>query len=319
MGEGPAGLYNGLMTMSGDVGHIWTLVLAGGEGARMRPVVERWLGRHRPKQYCAFSGGRTMLEHAVERALLLAPESRLITVTGPGHHAHLADHPAVPGTILEQPDNKETAPGLYLPLASILRADPEAVVVVLPSDHFLTPNACFAARAREAAALARRQPTKVVLLAVPPSRPETDYGWVEPDEPLEDDRSAWTVARFHEKPDFRTAQLLMRRGFLWNTMIMAARARTLWSLGCRVRPDMMGLFEGVKQALGTGRESWAVEEAYRRLPSVNFSRDILERSPETCALLPLSGVSWCDWGRPERIVETLSALGRPAPFDAVAA
>ncbi len=298
---------------------LWTLVLAGGEGARMRPVVERWLGRHRPKQYCAFSGGRTMLEHTVERALLLSPESRLLTVTGPGHHAYLEDHPPVPGAVIEQPDNKETAPGLYLPLARILRADPEAVVVVLPSDHFMTPNARFAASALEAAALARRQPSKIALLAVPPSRPETDYGWLEPDEPLELGGAAWTVARFHEKPDGRTAEHLMRRGFLWNTMIMAARARTLWALGCRLRPDMMGLFEGVKQAIGTGREAWAVEEAYRRLPSVNLSRDILERSPESCALLPLAGVSWCDWGRAERVSQTLRALGRPAPFEAVAA
>jgi len=258
-----------------------------------------------------------MLEHTLERARLLSPDERLLTVTGPGHHAHLADHPPVAGSVLEQPDNKETAPGLYLPLARVVAADPEAVVVVLPSDHFVAPNARFAGRALEAASLARRHPTKVLLLAVPPSRPETDYGWVEPEEPL--DGGAWTIARFHEKPDLRTAELLMRRGFLWNTMIMAARARTLWSLGCRLRPDMMGLFEGVKQALGTGRESWAVEEAYRRLPSVNFSRDILERAPESCALLPLSGVSWCDWGRPERVVETLRALGRPSPFDAVPA
>jgi len=295
-------------------GKTWVIVLAGGEGARMRPVIERWLGRPRPKQYCAFSGGRTMLEHTMERALMLAPAERIVTVTGPGHRFHLADHPPVPGAVVEQPENKETAPGVYLPLARILREDPDATVLLLPSDHFIRPKERFAVEAGRALAAARRQAGKVVLLAALPARPEPDYGWIEPDEPVPGEDAAWTVARFHEKPDPATAQRLMRQGFLWNTMILAARARTLWNLGARLRPDMMGLMEGVKAALGTGREGWALQEAYRRLPSVNFSRDVLERDPRAALLVPLTGVSWCDWGRPERVVETLGALGRPDPF-----
>jgi mannose-1-phosphate guanylyltransferase len=295
-------------------GDTWVVVLAGGEGARMRPVIERWLGRPRPKQYCAFSGGRTMLEHTLERALMLAPAERIVTVTGPGHRFHLKDHPALPGRVIEQPENRETAPGLYLPLARILREDPDAAVLVLPSDHFIRPKERFAVEAGRALAAARRQAGKVVLLAALPSRPEGDYGWVEPEEQVLGEDAAWTVARFHEKPDPLTARRLMKQGFLWNTMILAARARTLWNLGARLRPDMMGLLEGVKASLDTGREAWALEEAYRRLPSVNFSKDVLERDPRSALLVPLIGVSWCDWGRPERVTETLRALRRPDPF-----
>jgi mannose-1-phosphate guanylyltransferase len=292
----------------------WVIVLAGGEGARMRPVVERWLGKHRPKQYCAFSGGRTMLEHTMDRALALAPAERIITVTGPGHHVHLKDHPALPGRVIEQPSNRETAPGLYLPLAHILREDPDATVLVLPSDHFIRPRERFVVEAKRALSLADRQPGKIAMLAVMASRPETDYGWIEPSEPVPGEDAAWTVTRFHEKPDARTAERLARAGFLWNTMIFAARARALWSLGGRLRPDMMGYMDGVKAALGTGRQFWALEEAYLRMPSVNFSRDLLERDPTAVLMVPLMGVSWCDWGRPERVSETLRALGRPDPF-----
>lgn len=311
MGRAAAGSYNRDMTTNEKT---WVIVLAGGEGARMRPVVERWLGKHRPKQYCAFTGGRTMLEHTMERALALAPAERIVTVVGPGHAAHLKDHPALPGRVIEQPSNRETAPGLYLPLAHILRQDPEATVIVLPSDHFIRPRERFVLEAGRALALAERHPSKIAMLAVLPSRPETDYGWIEPAEPVAGEDGAWTVTRFHEKPDPYTAERLARAGFLWNTMIFAARARTLWSLGARLRPDMMGLMDGVKAALGTGREFWALEEAYVRLPSVNFSRDILERDPDSVLMVPLMGVSWCDWGRPERVSETLRALGRPNPF-----
>jgi mannose-1-phosphate guanylyltransferase len=292
----------------------WVVVLAGGEGARMRPVIERWLGKPRPKQYCAFSGGRTMLEHTMDRALMLAPAERIVTVTGPGHRFHLADHPALPGLVLEQPENRETAPGLYLPLAHVLRADPDALVLVMPSDHFVRPKERFALEARRALAAARRNPGKVVLLAALPSRAEPDYGWVEPEEPVLGEDAAWTVGRFREKPSPETAAILQKQGLLWNTMILAARARTLWNLAARLRPEMMGLMEGVKASIGTGREAWALQEAYRRLPSVNFSRDVLERDPRSTILVPLTGVAWCDWGRPERVVETLSAMGRPDPF-----
>lgn len=280
----------------------------------MRPVVERWLGEHRPKQYCAFSGGRTMLEHTLERALALAPAQRIVTVVGPGHGAHLRRHAPLPGLVLEQPANRETAPGLYLPLAHVLKRDPDAVALVMPSDHFIRPRERFIVEAERALAAAERHPAKMVLLAAPPARAEADYGWIEPGEPLPGD-DAWTVARFHEKPEVSVARTLMDGGALWNTMILAARARGLWSLASRLRPDMMGLMDGLRASLGTGREDWALQQAYRRLPPVNFSKDIVERAPSSALLLPMAGVSWCDWGRPERVEETLAALGKRSPFE----
>ncbi|MDE2039259.1 MAG: NTP transferase domain-containing protein [Elusimicrobia bacterium] len=296
----------------------WVVVLAGGEGARMRPVVERWLGRHRPKQYCAFSGTRTMLEHTLERALSLTRPERILTVIGPGHRAYLAGLPTLPGRIVEQPANRETAPGLYLPLLQILREDPQAVVVVLPSDHFVCPRERFAAEASEAVAAAERQKDKIILLACPPSRPETDYGWLEPGNPVAGER-AWSVARFHEKPQPATARRLLELGYLWNTMILAAKAPALWHMGARLRPDMTRLLRELALQPRGIFERRALREIYRRMPSINFSRDLLEREPAAALLLPLSGVRWCDWGRPERITETLAALGKPSPFEALAA
>ncbi len=153
----------------------WAVVLAGGEGSRMRPFIESWLGRHLPKQYCAFKGTRTMIEHTMTRAVDAVGAEKIVTVIGSGHWRHL-DEPRrleVPGRIVEQPENRETGPGLFLGLSWVMAADPEALVAVLPSDHYVSSRRRFATHLRRAFALAGRLPENIVLLGVRPDRPET--------------------------------------------------------------------------------------------------------------------------------------------------
>lgn len=287
-------------------GQRWAVVLAGGEGSRMRPFITGWLGEHRPKQYCAFHGEKTLLEQAMERALSLAESTRVVTVIGRDHWRHL-DEPRrlfVPGRIVEQPANRETAAGVFLPLAYALRQDPDATVAVLPSDHFVADGYRFQRLLRRAMRCAERCQDRVFLLAATPEGPETDYGWLRP----EPGPGLPGVREFIEKPDSRRALRCYAEGCLWNTMVLAAKAATLWDLGWRLCPEVVGRLEALRWAIGTPMESSTLQTVYADMPEANFSRDVLQKAPERLGVVTMEEVGWSDWGRPERVVESLRAL-----------
>lgn len=91
----------------------WVVVLAGGDGERLRFFTERWLGRHVPKQYCTFVGTRSMLEHTLDRALQVSAPECIVTVMGRSHVGlPIPQHPALSkGRVVLQPANRDTAPG----------------------------------------------------------------------------------------------------------------------------------------------------------------------------------------------------------------
>lgn len=307
---------------------LWSIVLSGGEGTRMRPVIERWLGSFRPKQYCTFVGTRSMLQHTLDRATSVTDPENVVTVIGNGHRVFLDDALGFeqPGMVMEQPMDCGTAAGIFLPLAYVLEHDPKATVLVLPSDHFVYPEAHFIHYASEAVQLAEWLDDKIILLGAEATRPETDYGWIEPGDertalPLDSGICAMDVGGFREKPCKLEADRYYRRHWLWNTMVFAARAETLWSLGCRLLPDMMAPFRTLRSVLRAVLDervpadhfSMAVTHLYNNMPTADFSRHILQKSAASTVVMPIKRVHWCDWGRPERVAETLANLGcRPA-------
>lgn len=289
----------------------WGLVLAGGDGQRMRGFIESWLGEPRPKQYCAFTGRRSMLEHTLERALDAVAPERLVTVIGADHRRWL-DRP-LPGRVLEQPGNFGTGPGILFGLAHILAEEPGATVAVLPSDHFIAPRFAFRARLLEAFELAEASPGTLTLLCARPDRAETDYGWVEPGGPAPGRAGARLARRFVEKPAEAEALRLLGAGALWNTLILAARADALWTAAWAAAPDLAGRFQALRAFIGTPRYASVLRGVYETLSPADFSRAVLERSTDRLIALALDGVSWCDWGRPGRVVRTLEGLGlRPS-------
>jgi len=297
----------------------WVIILAGGEGERMQSLVQTLVGTRRPKQYCAFDGERTMLERTHDRAVCLVRPDRIVTVIGSGHSRYLRG--PLPGLIVEQPANRDTAPGIFFPAAYIHAADPEATVVIMPSDHHIAPVGPFLAFAQRAACLAEEMDDKLILLGAVPNEAQTDYGWIEPAatsrKPARD--TARQVVRFHEKPSEVLAKSCFERGFLWNTMVMAVKSKLLWTLGARFLPDTTRRFEPFIEALRAGDGRARVDDLYRDMTAANFSRDILERGPEQAVVLPMEGVHWNDWGRPERLAESLRMMGRPMPASIVGA
>lgn len=264
-----------------------------------------------------------MLEETAQRAAELVAPQRMITVIGQGHGRFLGAR-GLPGRVLEQPVARDTGPGVFLAITYIFAQDPDALAVILPSDHFVQDRSQFTQHANSTFEMAERHPGKLILLGAVPDAAEVDYGWIEPG-PESPGQSAHSthnfrgVLSFHEKPSPRVAMEFFASLFLWNTMIIVARAaKVLWTHGRRFMPKIMHCFEQLRRVLralpqeenGVGnREKLAVLTVYRNLKSQNFSRELLEMAPEAILVSPMTDVGWSDWGRPVRIVESLVRVG----------
>src|SRR5688572_33404456 len=125
--------------------HLWSIVLAGGEGVRLRPLIERWLGGHRPKQYCTFVGTRSLFQHTLDRADLLTRPERKVVLVAAGHRKEACQQlqGRLAARVVLQPLNRDTAPGVFLPLTYVRAANHDATVVIYPSDHFINPEERF--------------------------------------------------------------------------------------------------------------------------------------------------------------------------------
>ncbi|MGH7230940.1 MAG: sugar phosphate nucleotidyltransferase [Nitrospiraceae bacterium] len=299
-------------------GHVWSIILAGGDGVRTQPFIRRWLGEDKPKQYCAFVGTRSMFQHTVDRAAKLSPAERIVVVAARHHQDEVwaqLDRRSV-GMVLLQPNNAGTAPGIFLPLTYIRARDPHATVIVYPSDHFIYPEERFLTLVDHAVCTSTLRQGRPILLAALPDGLELEYGWIEPGPVM-----AWTgrhqvreVRAFLEKPDHAQARRAMARGAVWNTLVIAAKADALWELGRRCVPEIMPLFKRLRDAIDTPHEVRVLEHIYQEMPNLNFSSDVLQRIPEQLGVMGLSGVVWSDWGKPERIATTLEKIGKQPAF-----
>ena len=300
--------------------HLWSIILAGGEGERTRPFIERWLGRHLPKQYCTFVGTRSMLQHTWDRAHRLTNPSRMITVLAKSHQPLVWKdlEESRRGQVVFQPENRDTAAGIFLPLTYVRARDPYATVMLFPSDHFVFPEDQFMSQIQTAVLAAERWEKHLILLGVSPTSLELEYGWIEPGECL-----GWTqgaelrsVHAFVEKPSIQKGVEVIAKGGLWSTFILTGQVETLWTMGWRCFPDLMERFERLLEVIGTPREGQVLTSIYQDMPRYNFSSTLLQREIQQIGVMELQGVAWSDWGRPERIIETLRKIGSIPRFSA---
>lgn len=295
--------------LSGQNEHFWGIVLAGGEGQRLQRFIRSRYRSDRPKQYCAFTGTRSMLRHTIDRAERVVAPHRLLIVVNHPHlpyaQEELGDRPSE--TVIIQPCNRETVAGILLPLLHVHHRDPGAVVCIFPSDHFVIEEDRFLDYVKSAALVAGCRGLHV-LLGADSDRPEAGYGWIEVGEKIgmQGSEELYQVRRFLEKPNGYVAEALYVMRCLWNTLVLVGRADTLLELFQELAPEVFGPFQRIRAALGSALEEEAAREVYAKLPTLNFSRAVLERSPQHLGVLRMKGVYWSDWGEEERIQSDLA-------------
>jgi mannose-1-phosphate guanylyltransferase len=304
-------------TQTTGIGGLWSIILAAGNGRGIDPFVSRWLGRSVPKEYCAFVGGRSMFQHALDRAEQVTPSDRLIAVV-PREHRQEAfqqlDRRTI-GALLLQPLCQGSAASVLLPLTYVRERDPDATVVVFPSDHFVYPEKRFLAQVRQAVSVVHRLPDRVVLMGVSPDRLELDYGWIAAGHPLPGppDEQVRGVRSLVERPSASEADSLLQTRGLWNTRAFAATVRTIWEIGWKTIPHLMPLFERLGEAIGCPNEALEREAIFRKVSTEDFSQ-MLGQATDRLAVFELTGVLWSEWNRPERIAETLRRIDREPAF-----
>lgn len=300
-------------------GHRWAVVLAGGDGRRLRRLSRALAGDDRPKQFCRVFGGRTLLGDTLARlSATVAPRATLVVVQrahAPYYTPELRD--LASWQIVEQPANRGTGAAVALALSRIAALDSDATVGFFPADHHFANEPAFE-RAVGRAYTAARHTDRVVLVGAEPTGPETDYGWIEPGAPLlplcrpPSHDMVRTVRAFSEKPGPEDARRLYADGSLWNTFIViGTRAAFDRLLGGTV-PEAWARFARLREAVPPGQAEAVVTAIYDTLPAFDLSRDVLQRVPDALAVVPSPGAGWTDLGRPSRVMDVLSRVHHPS-------
>jgi len=278
--------------------HLWITILAGGSGTRFWPISTP----RRPKQLLPLAGRQPLIRDTLERALGIVPSPRVRILTG----SHLVEsfrgalEGLEPAQFLVEPEAKGTGPVLTWAAWSLLREDPEAVVVSLHADHAIEPWDEFQELIRRAGELARTQPN-LFTVAVPPDRPETGYGYIRPGEKLKVDGNvdAFRVSSFVEKPDRDTAQHYLEAGYLWNSGIFLWRADLFLEEVKAVAPELGDLLPFL--------EAGDVERFFREAPNVSVDEAVLERSHRVASVR--ATFAWDDVGSWEALCRTCPGDG----------
>ncbi|MBX3232911.1 MAG: mannose-1-phosphate guanylyltransferase [Labilithrix sp.] len=263
--------------------------MAGGAGTRFWPASRN----KRPKQLLPLAGksDEPLLAATVRRLAPLVPAERVLVVTG----EHLADGTAqaLPGVrrdhILCEPAARNTAPCIAWANATIARLDPDAVVMVLPSDHFITDESGFQGVLATAIATAARG--HVTTVGIVPTRPETGYGYIEVGAELSDAAPARKVARFVEKPARAKAEEFLAAGptkYLWNAGMFFFRVKDMAAL---LEQHLPSVAAGVAKM---GTDPAKVKEVFPTLESVSIDVGVMEKAGDL-AVVP-GDFGWNDVG-----------------------
>jgi len=289
----------------------WTLVLAAGSGTRLSGLTSDGTGASVPKQFCSLTGGASLLEETLARAAAIAAPERSAVVVAAEHRRFWQRALArIPGeNAIVQPRNRCTANGILLGLSAILERDADAVVTILPSDHYIErEDVLEAALERAVAAVESSESAAITFLGIAPDAPDPELGYIVPGARRADGSRA--IARFVEKPAHVVAARLVRQRALWNSFILVARASALVELIERRFPVEVLAFRTLwRKARLAEQLAREVERVYETLPEIDFSRHVVEGADAPLRVVAVPRCGWSDLGTPQRVGAALAKLG----------
>jgi mannose-1-phosphate guanylyltransferase len=301
--------------------HRWGVILAGGDGVRLRSLTRLVSGDDRPKQFSPLLEGRTLLAQTRLRIAESIDRDRTLFVLTRAHEPFYRDEleKVPPHRMVVQPSNRGTLPAILWSLFRIVRTDKRALVVFFPSDHHYSKEREFMTRVASAFDLAETNEQSVILLGAAATHPEIEYGWIEPGANVTNSsgNGLRPVERFWEKPSYQIAQSLMDRGCLWNTFVMVGSAGAFLGMIRDASPTMYSAFEPMLSLSHAAMEIEMMQRIYDQLPPADFSKQVLAVSTEKLAVASLDDIGWSDLGDPRRLVATLFENGIENPWVAV--
>ncbi|MDH5586652.1 MAG: mannose-1-phosphate guanylyltransferase, partial [Nitrospirota bacterium] len=286
--------------------HVYGVILAGGSGTRFWP-----LSRERfPKQLLRIIGEGTLLQQTFERLIqhIVPKQMTVVTNETQAESIRLQLHEwkdDLAENIILEPEGRNTAPAIALTALQLMHRDPEAVMVVVPADHVVKSPKKFMKAVQFATKLAAQG--HLVTFGIHPSRPETGYGYIQPNKRKRVGSQGpfvgYSVARFVEKPDLSTASRYCRSGnYFWNSGIFVWKAATILEELALQQPKLSKILRGLGRQVGTSEFSVVLRKAYAKMPSLSIDHAVMEHSARS-VVVPVD-FGWSDvgsWGSLEDV------------------
>ncbi|MBI1247248.1 NTP transferase domain-containing protein [bacterium] len=252
------------------------IVMAGGSGTRFWPASRN----DKPKQLLRMTGEASMIQATCRRLEGMVPPEQLYIFTAQHLVEPIAEQlPEVPPTsIVGEPHKRDTAPCIGLAALLVQKNDPDGTMVVMPSDHVISPEADFRQAIQAAAALVDAQPETIVTFGISPTYPAETFGYIERGKRLEaPGLNAFEVVRFREKPKGEVAQEYFDSGnFYWNAGIFIWKAKTVLDAIKKHEPEMFAHLETIANAWGTPQQAEVFDREFGSIQGKSIDYAVME-------------------------------------------
>ncbi|MGK7395985.1 MAG: mannose-1-phosphate guanylyltransferase [Candidatus Cyclobacteriaceae bacterium M3_2C_046] len=287
----------------------FAIIMAGGVGSRFWP----WSKTERPKQFLDVLGtGKTLIQQTFERINRICPSENILIITNQLYDKTIArqlpDLP--PENILCEPSRRNTAPCIAYGAFKIKQKNPQANILVAPSDHIILKEDLFLEVVNQGFDYAG-QHDALLTIGIKPHKPETGYGYVKSAGNVVMEKSGqWQlsgVERFTEKPDLATAQEFVQRGdYFWNAGIFIWSVSAILNSLDHLMPELYGQFKQYEDSFNTSGESSAIDSIYAVCDNISIDYGIMEKADNVWVIS--TDIGWSDLG-------SWSALQELSPAD----
>ena len=270
----------------------YAIIMAGGIGSRFWPISRT----SHPKQFIDILGtGKTLIQNTYDRFLKVCPKENIYVVTNEIYTGlvkkqlpDMADE-----QILTEPVMRNTAPCIAYGSFKIESLNPDAAIVVAPSDHLILDEAAFISTIEKSLQVASKDGC-LITLGIKPSRPDTGYGYIQyTNHSLHDD--FYKVKTFTEKPTLEIAKTFLQSGdFLWNAGIFIWTAKAIVDAFAKHLPDMHEIFAEARPVYNTPDEKGHLHKSYLQCTNISIDYGIMEKA-DNVYVLP-SEFGWSDLG-----------------------
>lgn len=269
---------------------LYAVIIAGGKGTRFWPLSREAF----PKQFLRLIGERTLLQDTIHRLEGEVKPSNIMIITTRGQK-DIVDwqlREIMDGVnCVVEPEGKNTAPAIALAAFKLHKRARDAIMLVLPSDHYIGDTELFKTAVRRAIPLANKG--KMVTFGIKPTRPETGYGYIKTANKIMAD--VFHVSKFTEKPDTKTARSFLKEGtYYWNSGIFLLRVKDILQEIKTYMPDMYSSFKAISPFLNTAKEEETLKKLYGSIKDESIDYGIMEKSKRLTVVT--SDFRWSDIG-----------------------